>query len=71
MIEDLCVKTDGGWMCKVCGKTVNQKSKLKQHAETHVNGFSHPCPMCGKSYRSRNVLRMHMSRDHKKKPAAI
>jgi len=66
-IEDNLVKSDGMWMCKVCGKCANHKSKLKQHVETHINGFSHPCSLCGKSYRSRNVLRMHMSRDHKNK----
>merc|ERR1712126_133803 len=60
-------KRDGVWSCTVCGKSANHKSKLKQHVETHLQGFSHPCLLCGKSYRSRNVLRMHMSRDHKNK----
>merc|ERR1711915_492688 len=62
-IEDILVRSNGLWICKVCGKSANHKSKLKQHVETHINGFSHQCGLCGKSYRSRNVLRMHMSRD--------
>lgn len=66
-IEEILVKNDGVWSCKVCGKFANHKSKLKQHVETHIDGFSHPCNICGKSYRSRNVLRMHLSRDHKNK----
>ena len=66
-IEEILVKNDGVWSCKVCGKFANHKSKLKQHVETHIDGFSHPCGICGKSYRSRNVLRMHLSRDHKNK----
>ena len=66
-IEEILIKNNGVWTCKVCGKFANHKSKLKQHVETHINGFSHPCGLCGKSYRSRNVLRMHMSRDHKNK----
>ena len=66
-IEENLIKSNGAWTCKVCGKFANHKSKLKQHVETHINGFSHPCGLCGKSYRSRNVLRMHMSRDHKNK----
>ena len=66
-IEDILIKNNGVWTCKVCGKFANHKSKLKQHVETHIDGFSHPCSLCGKSYRSRNVLRMHMSRDHKNK----
>ena len=66
-IEEILVKNNGMWNCKVCGKFANHKSKLKQHVETHIQGFSHPCPICGKSYRSRNVLRMHLSRDHRNK----
>jgi len=64
-IEEVILKQDGMWTCKVCGKAAHHKSKLKQHVETHLEGFSHPCPICGKVYRSRNVLRMHTSRDHK------
>ena len=66
-IEETLVKHNGMWTCKVCGKFANHKSKLKQHVETHIEGFSHPCSLCGKSYRSRNVLRMHLSRDHRNK----
>jgi len=66
-ISEVIAKRDGVWSCTVCGKSANHKSKLKQHVETHLQGFSHPCLLCGKSYRSRNVLRMHMSRDHKNK----
>lgn len=64
-IEENLVQSNGTWTCKVCGKVAKFKSKLKQHVETHIDGFSHPCSLCGKSYRSRNVLGMHMSRDHK------
>ena len=66
-IEGILVKSNGVWTCKACGKSANHKSKLKQHVETHIDGFSHPCGICGKSYRSRNVLRMHLSRDHRNK----
>ena len=70
-IEDILVKTNGVWTCRVCGKFANHKSKLKQHVETHIDGFSHPCGICGKSYRSRNVLRMHLSRDHRNKKTHV
>ena len=70
-IEDILVKTNGVWTCRVCGKFANHKSKLKQHVETHIDGFSHPCGLCGKSYRSRNVLRMHLSRDHRNKKSHV
>ena len=70
-IEEILVKRNGVWTCKVCGKFANHKSKLKQHVETHIDGFSHPCGICGKSYRSRNVLRMHLSRDHRNKKSQV
>ena len=70
-IEDILVKNNGVWTCRVCGKFANHKSKLKQHVETHIDGFSHPCGICGKSYRSRNVLRMHLSRDHRNKKSQV
>ena len=54
-ISDMIVRQDGGWVCTVCGKQANHKSKLKQHAETHLQGYSHPCIMCGKTYRSRYI----------------
>ena len=56
-ISDMIVRQDGGWVCTVCGKQANHKSKLKQHAETHLQGYSHPCIMCGKTYRSRYNIR--------------
>lgn len=52
-IGEMIVKREGVWVCTVCGKTANHKSKLKQHAETHLQGYSHPCALCGKTYRSR------------------
>ena len=52
-ISEMIVKREGGWSCAVCGKMANHKSKLKQHAETHLQGYSHPCGLCGKTYRSR------------------
>ena len=52
-ISEMIVKKEGAWVCTVCGKNANHKSKLKQHAETHLQGYSHPCSLCGKTYRSR------------------
>ena len=59
-ISDMIVRQDGGWVCTVCGKQANHKSKLKQHAETHLQGYSHPCIMCGKTYRSRYIKHVHL-----------
>merc|ERR1712098_845549 len=34
--EEIIEKIEGVWSCKVCGKTMRQKSDLKRHAETHI-----------------------------------
>ena len=58
---------DGGplkYMCQTCGKTMQDKSKMKRHAEVHLD-LSHPCIVCQKVFKSRNSLSVHYSREHK------
>ena len=50
--------------CNVCGKE-GSYTNIKQHIEAnHITGVSHVCDICGNIYRSRNCLRVHMSRMH-------
>ena len=50
--------------CIVCGKE-GKISNIKQHIEAvHIGGISAPCEMCQKTYRSRAVLRKHMTKKH-------
>ena len=52
-------------VCKVCNK-VGKKTDIKRHIEAHhITGITHPCSICGKESRSRQALRMHMSRSCK------
>jgi len=57
---------DGFWGCKRCGKVMKKKQHIKNHAESHLIGYSHPCPYCGKRSKTRNALTNHISYFHKK-----
>ena len=51
--------------CKICGKESsgrNRRQDLGNHIETHLEGLSFECQLCGKCFRSRNLLRSHVSR---------
>ena len=50
-LEAMMEQIDGVWKCKVCGRTRNQKSHIKDHVETHIEGAVHLCKTCGKIYR--------------------
>jgi len=57
---------DGYWGCKKCGQIKKKKQHIKNHAESHLVGYSHPCPHCGKRSKTRNALANHISYFHKK-----
>ena len=63
-IGQMIEKNEGLWKCKVCGKTANQKSHIKDHAETHIEGESHACHICSKILSTRHSLRMHINNIH-------
>jgi len=49
-------------ICKVCGKE-GSMGNIQTHIESnHITGLSFNCELCGKTSRSRNALRMHMSK---------
>ena len=53
---------DGSVKCTVCGKvdvSRNKMQNLRNHIETHLEGFSFPCQLCGKTFRSRNSYNTH------------
>ena len=65
-IEQMIEKNGRGglWQCKVCGKTAKQKSNIKYHAETHIEGLSHTCQICSKPFSTRNSLQFHIQKVH-------
>jgi len=51
------------YMCNTCGKTMTDKTKMKRHAEVHIDAL-HSCVMCHKQFQTRNALAIHTSRYH-------
>ena len=52
-------------ICSVCGKEGTYKN-IQDHIEAHhITGVSHSCKMCERMFRSRHILRNHMSSIHK------
>ena len=62
-VQQLLMKKDGLWECKICGKTSLYKNHMRQHTETHIEGVSHTCHICSKTFGSRHNLRGHISCD--------
>jgi len=58
-IVSLIEKKDMVWHCTVCGKTTAKKERIKNHAQTHIDGISVACNICGKVYKSSSVLKVH------------
>ena len=63
--EHLGREDGGGYYCKVCNYRSQNKTKLTNHIETHIEGLSYSCSVCHKTYRSRDSLRKHNSTFHK------
>ena len=63
-IDQSIEKTEGQWQCKVCGMKTIKRQKLRQHAEIHLQGFSHSCHICGMTVKTRHSLRCHMTMSH-------
>ena len=53
------------WQCTICKKCHKNKTKITQHAETHLDGFEHKCKMCGVIKKTRNALQKHIGSKHK------
>ena len=64
-VDDIVMKTEDGWMCRTCNKTVKQSSQIRKHAETHIDGLSFPCQLCGETFRSRIQLGDHKRSQHR------
>ena len=53
-------------ICKVCRKEGTQ-TDIKRHIEAnHITGISHTCDICGNKAKTRESLRVHKLRYHRK-----
>jgi len=60
---ELIRKVDGLWECIKCGKSGLYPSRMKRHAETHLDSI-HICKHCSKTLKTRDALRNHISYIH-------
>ena len=64
-IRTLIEKIEGGFSCKVCGKTSKNYQNHKRHVETHIDGLSFPCLYCAGVFRSRDSRNTHVFKLHR------
>ena len=57
----------GLWKYKICDKTSTDKSKIKRHAETHVEGETRTCNICRINFATSNSLSGHIAHIHSSK----
>jgi len=64
--NEMIEKNEGVWRCKICGRTParNTKSEIRRHAERHIEGMSHACPICSKIFPHRHSVSCHISNVH-------
>ena len=63
-INEMIEKYEDAWRCRKCGRTSLNKSNLRTHVETHIEGMSYACHICSKTFLSRPRLSTHISGIH-------
>ncbi|KAM9322408.1 zinc finger and BTB domain-containing protein 41 [Pholidichthys leucotaenia] len=59
--------THGGkrkWTCFICGKSVRERTTLKEHLRIHSGEKPHLCSICGQSFRHGSSYRLHLRVHH-------
>lgn len=62
--------THGGkrkWMCFICGKSVRERTTLKEHMRIHSGEKPHLCSICGQNFRHGSSYRLHLRVHHEDK----
>ncbi|KAK7944831.1 hypothetical protein WMY93_000559 [Mugilogobius chulae] len=62
--------THGGkrkWTCFVCGKSVRERTTLREHMRIHSGEKPHLCSICGQSFRHGSSYRLHLRVHHNDK----
>nr|XP_055058949.1 zinc finger and BTB domain-containing protein 41 [Misgurnus anguillicaudatus] len=59
--------THGGkrkWTCYLCGKSVRERTTLREHMRIHSGEKPHLCSICGQSFRHGSSYRLHLRVHH-------
>ena len=59
------------WQCAQCHFSSKIRYTVREHIETHIQGFTHQCPQCVKTCKTRNALRAHVMRAHSVRPPKV
>ncbi|KAM9501733.1 zinc finger and BTB domain-containing protein 41 [Clarias gariepinus] len=52
------------WTCKLCGKSVRERTTLREHLRIHSGEKPHLCSICGQSFRHGSSYRLHLRVHH-------
>ena len=63
-IDALAEHGGDGWKCKRCGKQDKNRSWIRRHIESHIEGFTFPCHLCEKTFSRRYQLKTHVGAAH-------
>ena len=63
-IDALAEYVGDGWKCRRCGKQDRNRSWIRRHVESHIEGFTFPCHLCEKTFSKRYKLKTHMGAVH-------
>ncbi|XP_043936189.1 zinc finger and BTB domain-containing protein 41 [Protopterus annectens] len=55
------------WTCFICGKSVRERTTLKEHLRIHSGEKPHLCSICGQSFRHGSSYRLHLRVHHEDK----
>ena len=62
-IDKMMIKDPkGGYSCAFCNKKQKNRGHAKEHVEIHFEGLSFKCDSCKSIMKSRNSMRVHISR---------
>jgi len=68
-IDKMIIKDGKVYKCGICERPSRDRSNLRRHVETHVEGLSYQCTLCFKSLKTKTALYMH-SRTHTSKSSS-
>merc|ERR1719318_1951746 len=61
-VLELVRKSELGWGCTICPYASKSKGHVREHAQEHIEGYSHECKYCDKSFSMKRALRTHERR---------